>query len=126
MPDLHYGRDAMIGIALFLSNMATKGTDICSLRESYPKYHISKNKIQLSDPVMIDRILDLIRKEYASERITDTDGVKIDFDSQQKWVHLRKSNTEPIIRIYAEAHTPEEADSLAEEIIGKANGLIQG
>lgn len=125
MPDLHYGRDAMIGIALFLSNMATKGTDICSLRESYPKYHISKNKIQLSDPVMIDRILDLIRKEYASERITDTDGVKIDFDSQQKWVHLRKSNTEPIIRIYAEAHTPEEADSLAEEIIGKANGLIQ-
>ncbi len=124
VPDLHYGRDAMIGTALFLSNLAEKKMKTSELRDSYPAYFISKNKIELSDQVMIDMILSEIKSRYSDRRITDIDGVKIDFDNEKKWVHLRKSNTEPIIRIYSEAKTAEEADRLAEEIIRQAKSII--
>lgn len=126
VPDLHYGRDAMIGIALFLSNMAELKKDAVQMRDSYPQYFISKNRIELSDKKLIDEILESLKKSYSHERITDIDGVKIDFDSQKKWVHLRKSNTEPIIRVYSEAPTEKEADEIAAEIIEKANNIIQG
>ena len=114
-PDLHAGRDALIGVALFLSNLAHKKMKVSELRATYPPYVISKNKIELSDPVLIDKILEEVKKEFANERITTIDGVKIDF--ADGWVHLRKSNTEPIIRVYSEAATMEEADELAKKVI---------
>lgn len=126
VPDLHYGRDAMIGVALFLSNLAHKKISVRRLRDSYPEYHISKNRIELSDKAMIDRILNELKSLYSNERITDIDGVKIDFDKDRKWVHLRKSNTEPIIRVYSEAPTESEAESLAGEIIACADRIIKG
>ncbi len=124
-PELHYGRDAYIGIALFLSNLAKKGLSASELRKTYPNYFISKNKIELSDPLLIDKILNAIKKVYGKERITDIDGVKIDFDSKKSWVHLRKSNTEPIIRIYSEAPLLEQAEKLAQELISKINEIIK-
>lgn len=123
-PALHYGRDAYIGIALFLSNLAHKDIKVSELRKTYPPYFSSKNKIELSDKNMIDKILNTIKEAYSNERVTDIDGVKVDFDAKREWVHLRKSNTEPIIRIYAEAPTQAEADALAQEIIAQINTII--
>ena len=123
-PNLHHGRDAYIGIALFLSNLAHKGVTASELRATYPSYFSSKNKIELSDKSLIDKILLTIKEKYSNERVTDIDGVKIDFDAQKTWVHLRKSNTEPIIRIYAEAPTQEGADTLAQTIIKEIDAII--
>lgn len=101
-------------MALFLTLMAKSGKKVTELKAGYPAYAIAKNKIQLTPEIDVDAILDAMKERYKSEKITDIDGVKIDFP--QSWVHLRKSNTEPIIRIYAEAHTMEEADKLANDI----------
>ena len=113
-PELHYGRDALVGIALFLTLMAKSGKKPSELRAGYPPYEIFKTKIQLTPEINVDAILDAVKAKFASEKITDIDGVKIDFE--QSWVHLRKSNTEPIIRIYSEAHTMAEAEKLANDI----------
>ncbi|MDE5888122.1 MAG: phosphoglucosamine mutase [Muribaculaceae bacterium] len=113
-PELHYGRDALVGVALFLSLLAQKGKKVSELKKEYPPYAIAKNKIQLTPDIDVDAILEAVKVKFANEKITDIDGVKIDFPDS--WVHLRKSNTEPIIRIYSEASTMEEADRLAEEI----------
>lgn len=115
-PEAHYGRDALVGVALFLTLMAKSGKKVTELKAGYPAYAIAKNKIQLTPDIDVDAILEAMKERYRSEKITDIDGVKIDFP--QSWVHLRKSNTEPIIRIYAEAHTMEEADALANDIKG--------
>ena len=123
-PAIHAGRDAMVGVALFLSNLAHKKMKVSELKKTYPQYFIAKNKIQLSDPALIDRILNELKKVYASEDINDIDGVKIIFEAKKQWVHLRKSNTEPIIRIYAEAGTMEDAEALGNEVIAVANKII--
>ncbi|MBQ0043861.1 MAG: phosphoglucosamine mutase, partial [Bacteroidales bacterium] len=125
-PALHSGRDAMVGVALFLSNLAHKKMKVSELKATYPQYQIAKNKIQLSDSALIDKILSEMKTVYANENINDIDGVKIIFEQKREWVHLRKSNTEPIIRIYAEASTMERADALAAEIIDIANKIIEG
>lgn len=114
-PELHYGRDALVGVALFLTLLAKSGKKISKLRSELPSYFISKKKIELKPSINVNAILDKIKKLYKNENITDIDGVKIDFE--KGWVHLRKSNTEPIIRIYSEAHTMEEAENLGETII---------
>lgn len=113
-PASHYGRDALVGVALFLTLLAKSGKTVSELRATYPAYEIAKNKIELTPDLDVDAIPQAVKERYAGERITDIDGVKIDF--ADSWVHLRKSNTEPIIRIYSEAHTMEEADALAESI----------
>lgn len=113
-PAAHYGRDALVGVALFLTLLAKSGKKVSELRATYPAYEIAKNKIELTPDLDVDAILQAVKERYAGERITDIDGVKIDF--ADSWVHLRKSNTEPIIRIYSEAHTMAEADALAESI----------
>lgn len=123
-PALHYGRDAMVGVALFLTNLAYKKMRVSELRRSYPEYVIAKNKIELSDKSLIDRILEEVKAEYAAEDINTIDGVKISFESRKEWVHLRRSNTEPIIRIYAEAAGQEAADALAQQIISIAQRII--
>ena len=123
-PALHYGRDAMVGVALFLTNLAYKKMKVSELLATYPKYVIAKNKIELSDSALIDRILDEVKAVYAAEDINTIDGVKISFEDRKEWVHLRRSNTEPIIRIYAEAATDEAADALAKQIIDIANKII--
>ena len=123
-PALHYGRDAIVGTALFLTNLAHRKCTVSGLLATYPKYHITKNRIDLSDKALIDRILDEMKKIYASEDINDIDGVKISFESRKEWVHLRKSNTEPIIRIYAEAATEDAAEKLAAEIKDIAEKII--
>ena len=123
-PASHYGRDAMVGVALFLSNLAHKGMKVSELKKTYPQYFIAKNKIDLSDSRLIDKILAEMKKIYAGENITDIDGVKINFDKDKTWVHLRKSNTEPIIRIYSEARTMEAAQALGEKIIALAQSII--
>jgi len=117
VPDFHYGRDALIGVALFLSNMAHKRLSASALRATYPDYFISKNKIEISDPSVIDSLLEKVEQHYAAERITTIDGLRVDFDAEKKWFVLRKSNTEPIIRIYAEAPTETAAETLAQEVI---------
>ena len=114
-PASHYGRDALVGIALFLTHLAKSGKDILSLRQSYPSYFISKNKIDLTPDLNIDSLLKQVAEKYKNQPISTIDGVKIEFDKQ--WVHLRKSNTEPIIRIYSESSTAAEADALAHRII---------
>lgn len=124
VPDLHYGRDALIGVALFLSSLALKRVRVSELRKTLPEYVISKNRIELSDSALIDKILEHVKKEFANERITDIDGVKIDFDADKMWVHLRKSNTEPIIRVYSEACTEDEAREIADKVISIVNVLI--
>ena len=124
-PALHYGRDAMVGVALFLTNLAYKKLKVSELRASYPEYVIAKNRIELSDSALIDRILEAVKAEYASEDINTIDGVKISFEHKKEWVHLRRSNTEPIIRIYAEAADAETADALAQQIINIANTIIK-
>lgn len=113
-PPAHYGRDALVGVALFLTHLAKSGKKVSELKAGYPQYSISKSKIELTPDIDVDAILNAIKKKYANEKITDIDGVKIDF--KESWVHLRKSNTEPIIRIIAEAHSMEEAEDLASQI----------
>ena len=114
-PESHYGRDALVGIALFLSLLAERNLTMTQLRATLPTYYIAKNRIDLTPDTDIDAILQRIKQMYANEQVTDIDGVKIDF--ADKWVHLRKSNTEPIIRVYSEAATMEEADALGKEIM---------
>ena len=113
-PASHYGRDALVGVALFLSLLAHKGKKVSELKKEYPQYCIAKNKIQLTPDINVDAILEAVEKKYANEKVTTIDGVKIDFP--EYWVHLRKSNTEPIIRIYSEAKTMEQANAIAQEI----------
>ena len=124
VPDFHYGRDALIGTALFLSNMAHKKLTASALRATYPDYFISKNKIQISDPSIIDGLLAAVHKHYENERTNTSDGLRVDFESEKKWFVLRKSNTEPIIRIYAEARSQKEADSLAQQVRGIINSVM--
>lgn len=121
-PELHYGRDALVGIALFLTHLANKGMKCSELRASYPAKFISKNKIELTEGTDVDGILSKMAEKYANEQINLIDGVKIDFPSE--WVHLRKSNTEPIIRIYAEASSEAKADELAQMIITDIKTLL--
>ena len=116
-PAAHYGRDALVGIALFLTNLAKSGKKVSELRAGYPDYHISKNKIQLTPEIDVDGVLCVIKGCYRQFKINDIDGVRIDFP--QGWVHLRKSNTEPIIRIYSEAPTREQADKFAAAIMAE-------
>lgn len=113
-PAIHYGRDALVGVALFLTMMAKSRRKVSEIKMSLPQYAIAKNKIELSPELDVDAILEAVKQIYINERITDIDGVKIDFPDS--WVHLRKSNTEPIIRIYSEAPTMEQADALADKI----------
>ncbi|MCC8037023.1 MAG: phosphoglucosamine mutase [Bacteroidales bacterium] len=113
-PASHYGRDALVGVALFLTLLAKKGKKVSELKKEYPAYAIAKNKIELTPEIDVDKILAAVKEKFAGEKITDIDGVKIDFPDC--WVHLRKSNTEPIIRIYSEAATMEQADELAAKI----------
>ncbi|ATA72120.1 MULTISPECIES: phosphoglucosamine mutase [Capnocytophaga] len=123
-PELHYGRDALVGVALFLSLLATRNiTSVKELRESYPAYFMSKNKIELTPEVNVDMILTKMAQKYAHENVNTIDGVKIDF--AESWAHLRKSNTEPIIRIYTEAKSFEEADALANRIIADIQNIIK-
>ncbi|GGD91148.1 phosphoglucosamine mutase [Planktosalinus lacus] len=120
-PESHYGRDALVGIALFLSHLAEKKMNVSKLRASYPSYFMSKKKIALTPELDVDGILQKIKEKYASENITTIDGVKIDFP--ENWVHLRKSNTEPIIRIYTEAKSQQEADALADRFISEIKSI---
>ena len=120
-PESHYGRDALVGIALFLSNLAHKGCKASELRATYPNYFIAKNRIELTPSTDVDAILREIKEIYRNEQVNDVDGVKIDFPNS--WVHLRKSNTEPIIRIYSEASTMEEADALGKEMMQQVEKL---
>lgn len=122
MPDLHYGRDALIGIALFLTHLVKAGVSATRLRASYPSYFISKNKIELTPDLNLNGILEKIKKKYASHPINSIDGIKIEFDKE--WVHLRKSNTEPIIRIYAESDSLSKADHLAQKLIMDIKDVI--
>lgn len=123
VPDLHYGRDALIGIALFLSLLAQSKTTASQLKKRYPKYEMAKKRIDLSIGMDVDEILGKIKDRYIQEKITDIDGVKIEFEQERKWVHLRKSNTEPIIRIYAEAPEKDIAESIADQIINDIKTL---
>ncbi len=120
-PELHYGRDALVGVALFLSLLAEKKMAVSALRASYPNYFMSKNKIQLTPSLDVDGILKSMAEKYSDEHISTVDGVKVDFANS--WVHLRKSNTEPIIRIYTEASSQDEADQLADKIISEIKAL---
>ncbi|MBD0257621.1 MAG: phosphoglucosamine mutase [Cytophagales bacterium] len=121
-PELHYGRDALVGIALFLTHLAQAGVPVSRLRKTYPDYHISKNKIELTPGLNVDEILDNIRRKYEKNPINTADGVKIEFGKE--WVHLRKSNTEPIIRIYSESDTQATADYLANKIISDIKEVV--
>lgn len=121
-PASHYGRDALVGVALFLTLLAKSGKTVSELKKGYPQYAIAKNKIELTPSIDVDAILEAVKQKYSNENITDIDGVKIDFPNS--WVHLRKSNTEPIIRIYSEAATMEEANVLAEDIKGVIKSMI--
>ena len=113
-PELHYGRDALVGVALFLTLMAKSGKKVSEIKKELPQYCIAKNKIELTPDIDVDAILKAVKNHFKDEEVNDIDGVKIDF--ADSWVHLRKSNTEPIIRIYSEASTMAEADSLADSI----------
>ena len=121
-PAMHYGRDALIGVALFLTQLAERKISAKKLRDSYPNYFISKNKIQLTPEIDVDAILTTLEEKYKNEQITTIDGLKIDF--QEGWVHLRKSNTEPIIRIYAESEGEEKANKFANDMINEIKELI--
>ena len=117
-PESHYGRDALVGIALFLSHLAHKGIKVSELRKEYPSYQIAKNRIDLTPGTDVDAILMKVKEMFAADptaQVNDIDGVKIDFPD--KWVHLRKSNTEPIIRVYSEAATMDAADAIAKKLM---------
>lgn len=122
VPDLHYGRDALIGVALFLSNLAHRKVSATQLRASLPDYYVSKNRIEMSDPAQIESALEKVEKHFAGALVDKMDGLRIDFEDERKWFVLRKSNTEPIIRIYAEAPAEKAADDLAREVISVING----
>ena len=122
VPELHYGRDALVGIALFLTHLANYGKSVSMMRASYPSYFISKNKIELTGDIDVDQVLVDIRKKYSKHPVNSIDGVRIEFD--MSWVHLRKSNTEPIIRIYAESDSTATADFLANKIISDIKEII--
>lgn len=117
VPDFHYGRDALIGIALFLTHLAKTRLKASALRKTFPSYFISKNKIELTPKINVDQVLEAVKAKYKDEKINAIDGVKIDFEKEKEWVHLRKSNTEPIIRIYAESQNKDKAEALARRII---------
>ncbi len=121
-PELHYGRDAIVGIALFLTHLASKSISVRELRNSYPNYFISKNKMLLNQDIDIDKILSVLQNKYSLEKTTNIDGLKIDFSDG--WVHLRKSNTEPVIRIYAESEGKEKAEKFAQMMINEVKALI--
>lgn len=116
-PELHYGRDSLVGVALFLTYLAENKMKVSELRKTYPSYFMSKKKIELTPELDVDHILQKIEKKYSSEEVSTVDGVKIDFP--EHWVHLRKSNTEPIIRIYTEAKSQEKADEVADKMISE-------
>lgn len=121
-PDLHYGRDSLVGVALFLTHLAKENKSVSELRKTYPAYFMGKKKIELTPEINVDELLVKIQKEFEGEKISTIDGVKIDF--AENWVHLRKSNTEPIIRIYTEAKSQEEADKLGDTMIEKLKSLL--
>jgi phosphomannomutase len=121
-PELHYGRDSLVGVALFLTHLAKENKTVSELRAGYPAYFMGKKKIELTPEIDVDAILSKMEQEYQNEEVSTVDGVKIDFENN--WVHLRKSNTEPIIRIYTEASSQEEADQLGDDIIAKIRSLI--
>ena len=123
-PASHCGRDAMVGIALILSQLAHKKMTASQYKATLPQYYITKNRIDLSDSAVIDKILDALKEHYRNEKVNTIDGVKIDFEAEKKWVHLRRSNTEPIIRIYAEAKDEAAAEALAQEVIALAHKII--
>jgi phosphomannomutase len=123
LPELHYGRDAVAGIALFLSYMAESGKKVSEIRKMYPDYYMEKNKIELDDTGVIAMILDKIEQTYQHYGINKEDGLKIIMEKE--WIHLRKSNTEPIIRIYTESTSPDRASQLAQEIIALVNQILQ-
>lgn len=125
VPDFHYGRDALMGIALFLSHLAKAKLTVSALRKSYPAYFISKNKIELTPQINVDQVLEKVKAKYIHQNINTIDGVKIDFEKEKEWVHLRKSNTEPIIRIYAESQNEKKATQLAQRIIADIQEIIQ-
>ncbi len=122
-PELHYGRDALVGIALFLTHLAKFGKSISALKASYPSYHISKNKITLTPEMDIDALLEKVKEKYQNQPHSTIDGLKIEFEKE--WVHLRKSNTEPIIRIYSEAENESVAENLAQKIIGDIKEILK-
>ena len=122
-PALHYGRDALVGVALFLTHLVKKGCTMTELRKQYPAYFASKNKIQLTPAIDVDKVLAEMKARYANENVNDIDGVKIDF--AENWVHLRKSNTEPIIRVYTEAKSMDEADTLAKRFISEIEQICK-
>ncbi|HDR52117.1 MAG TPA: phosphoglucosamine mutase, partial [Mariniphaga anaerophila] len=121
-PASHFGRDALVGAALFLTHLAKSGMKCSELRKTYPDYFMSKNKIELTPEIDVDGILLKMKEKYANEQVTDIDGVKIDF--ADSWVHLRKSNTEPIIRIYSEAKTIKEVNELAQKIMEEIKSIV--
>ncbi len=121
-PELHYGRDSLVGVALFLTHLAKENKTVSELRATYPSYFMGKKKIELTPDIDVDSLLTKVEKEYQTEDISTIDGVKIDFENN--WIHLRKSNTEPIIRIYTEAFSQEEADNLGDQMIEKIRSLI--
>ena len=123
-PASHCGRDAMVGVALFLSQLAHKKLSASAYKATLPQYFIAKNRIDLSDSALIDRILNAMKEHYKDEKVNTIDGVKIDFEASRSWVHLRRSNTEPIIRIYSEAPTAEAAEALAQDVIALAQKII--
>ena len=123
LPELHYGRDALVGIAIFLTQLAKSGKSVSVLRSTFPNYFISKNKIELTPQINVDNVLEKIKDKYKNQPVNVVDGVKIEFDKE--WVHLRKSNTEPIIRIYSESQTQSTAESLAKKIISDIKEIIK-
>ena len=123
LPEIHYGRDALVGVAIFLTHLAKYGKTASMLRKSYPNYHISKNKIELTPEIDVDKVLVSVKDKYAKQPVNTVDGVKIEFDKE--WVHLRKSNTEPIIRIYSESESMNTADALAKKIIEDIKEIIK-
>jgi phosphomannomutase len=124
VPDFHFGRDALIGIALFLSHLARTKKKVSKLRKDYPQYFINKNKIELTPTINVDKVLQGVQSRYKNEKINLTDGVRIDFEKEREWVHLRKSNTEPIVRIIAEAKTEERAAALASQLIQDMKAIV--
>ena len=121
-PASHYGRDSLVGVALFLSHLAQSGKSCKELRATYPSYFMSKNKIELTPEIDVDSLLNKMTARYSNENVTTIDGVKIDFE--REWVHLRKSNTEPIIRIYTESYTQKSADDLASSFLKEIASMV--
>ena len=123
-PELHYGRDALVGIALFLTHLAKSGKSVSQLRAQYPNYFISKNKITLDETMNLDKVMEKVYEKYKSNEINREDGIRIDFE--EDWIHLRRSNTEPIIRIYSESQSQTTAEKLAEKLILDIKSFIKG